>query len=70
MRAQSDAGWEHHADGQHISVPIDPANLDEVRIWCSENCEGDFLIVLGRRVVFQSREDAALATLFWRCEER
>ena len=46
------------------------ADLDEVRAWCSVNCEGDFLIVLDRRVLFQSREDAALATLWWRAEER
>lgn len=62
--------WERHADGQHISIPISPSDLDEVRAWCGEHCRGDFMVVLGRRVVFQSREDAALATMFWRCEER
>lgn len=62
--------WERHEDGQHISIPILSGDADEVRAWCGENCEGDFLIDLGRRVVFQSREDAALATLRWRAEER
>ncbi len=70
MTVAPDAAWERHADGQHISIPIDPASLDEVREWCRKNCEGDSLIVLGRRVVFQSRGDAALATMWWRAEER
>jgi hypothetical protein len=47
-----------------------PADLDEVRAWCPEHCRGEFLIVLGPRVVFQLREGAALATLWWRAEER
>ncbi len=70
MTVEADAAWERHPDGAYISVPIDPHDLDEVRAWCAENCIGDFLIVLDRRVLFQSREDAALATLFWRAEER
>jgi hypothetical protein len=61
--------WDRHDDGQYLSVPIRYADLDEVRAWCGDNCEGDFVIVLGRRVLFQSREDAALATLRWRAEE-
>ena len=62
--------WERHGDGTYISVPIAPALIDEVRAWCGEHCRGDYLIVLGRRVLFQSREDAALATVWWRTEER
>ena len=62
--------WERHADGTHISIPIRPRDLDGVRAWCGVNRRGDFLIDRGRRVVFQSREDAALATIWWRCEEQ
>ena len=61
--------WGRHDNGQYISVPISWRNLDDVRAWCAENCAGDFVIVLGQRVLFQSREDAALATLWWRREE-
>jgi hypothetical protein len=68
--AEADTAWERHPGGAYISIPINPRDLDEVRAWCSENCEGDYLIDLGRRVLFQSREDAALATMFWRAEER
>lgn len=60
--------WDRHDGGTYISIPIQYADLDEVREWCAENCKGDFVIVLGRRVLFQSREDAALATLWWRAE--
>lgn len=60
--------WERHEDGTHIAIPILPAKADEVRARCGEHCRGDFLIVLGRRAVFQSREDAALARLWWRRE--
>ncbi len=70
MSAGSATGWERHADGTYISIPIAPADLDEARAWCNENCRGDFLIVLGPQVVFQLRDDAALATLWWRAEER
>ena len=70
MKADVAAGWDRLDDGSYISVPIRPRDLDDVRAWCSENCEGDFLIDLGRRVLFQIREDAALATLWWRAEER
>ncbi|GAA0576880.1 hypothetical protein GCM10009416_14330 [Craurococcus roseus] len=68
MTTAPSAGWERHEDGTHIAIPIPPAKVDEVRAWCAEHCAGDYMIVLGRRVVFQSREDAALATLWWRCE--
>ena len=62
--------WERHSDGSYILVPIRPRDLDDVRAWCIENCRGDFLIDLGRRVLFQLRDDAGLATLWWRAEER
>ncbi len=61
--------WERHADGSHISIPISPADADAVRAWCAEHCQGDYIIDLIRRVVFQSREDAALATMWCRREE-
>lgn len=64
MTTVANAAWERHDDGQYISVPIRCADLDEVREWCAKNCLGDFAIVLGRRVLFQSRENAALATLW------
>jgi hypothetical protein len=60
--------WELHDDGSHISIPITFGDAAEVRGWCAENCTGDFLISLNRMVVFQWREDAALATLVWRRE--
>ncbi len=55
--------WDRKEDGTHIAVPIAGRDLDEVREWLAENCEGDYLIVLGRRVVFERREDAALAVV-------
>jgi hypothetical protein len=61
--------WERHEDGSHIAIPIAICDAAEVRRWCAENCTGDFLISLNRVVVFQRREDAALATLGWRREE-
>ncbi len=61
--------WERHADGTYICVPISPADADAVRAWCRENCQSDYMIDLGRRVVFQARQDAALATMWWRHEE-
>ncbi len=61
--------WERHPDGEHISFPIAPADLDDVRAWCSAHCRGDFLIVLSQRVLFQSHEDASLAAGRWRAEE-
>ncbi len=70
MTVEADAGWERHPGGEHIVIPIHARDLDDVRAWCNEHCEGDFLVVLGPRVVFQLREDAALATMFWHCEER
>ena len=66
----ANADWERHHDGAYISIPINARDLHEVRAWCNENCEGDFLVVLGPRVIFQLQEDAALATLWWRAEER
>lgn len=60
-------GWEHHLDGSHLSVPINPHRLDEIREWCEEHCQGDFLIDLGQRIIFQRSEDAALVTLMWWC---
>lgn len=68
MTAASTVEWERHADGAHISIPISPAEADEVRAWCGEHCRG-FMIVLGRRVVFQFAEDAALTALWWRAED-
>lgn len=64
------AEWELHDDGSPLTIPILYCDADEVRRWCAENCEGDYLISLGRSVAFQFREDAALATLWWRREER
>lgn len=57
--------WELGDDGRHLAVPIRPVDADEVRAWCSASCKGDFMIVLGRSVVFALREDAALAALWW-----
>ena len=70
MTVEADAEWERHADGAYITIPINPRDLNAVRVWCNENYEGDFLIVLGPRIIFQLREDAALAALFWGAEER
>jgi hypothetical protein len=61
--------WEIHDDGSHPIVPIPCRNADEVRRWCAQNCSGDYLIILNPHVVFQCREDAALATFWWRREE-
>ena len=69
MTATATGAWELRDDGTYISVPIDYRDLDDVREWCVENCAADFIVVLGQRVLFQSREDAALATLWWRREE-
>jgi hypothetical protein len=68
MMAASGA-WERHVDGAYISIPIRYRDLDNVRVWFAENCQDDFVIVLGRRVLFQSHDDAALATLWWRAEQ-
>ncbi len=70
MTAEADGAWERYPNGAYISIPIDPRDLKEVRAWCGENCIGDFLVVLGPRVVFQLREGAAFATLWVRAEER
>ena len=66
---EGSTGWELGDDGQPISIPISPRDADDVRAWCSKVCRGDFIICLGRRVVFAKRDDAALATLFWGAEE-
>ena len=68
MTAAASGVWDRHDDGTYISIPFRYADLDEVREWCVENCAADFFVVLGQRVLFQSREDAALATL-WRWRE-
>ena len=60
MRAGAAVGWDRTEDGSHIAVPIAGHDLDEVRECLAENCTGDYLIVLGRRVVFERREDAAV----------
>ncbi len=70
MTAEADAAWERHSGGERISIPVHAHDLPDVRAWCNGNCEGDFLIVLGPRVVFQLREGAAFATLWLRAEER
>ncbi|GGC68400.1 hypothetical protein GCM10011504_52990 [Siccirubricoccus deserti] len=69
MTAEATRAWDRHNDGQYISVSISWHWLDDVRQWCAENCVGDFVIVLGQRVLFQASEDAALATQWWRREE-
>ncbi len=61
MTAGAAADWDRKNDGAHIAVPIAGHDLGEVRAWLAENCIGDYLIVLGQRVVFERREDAALA---------
>jgi hypothetical protein len=61
-------GWELGRDGKHLSIPIRPHDAEVVREWCAAHCEGDFLLVLGRRIVFERRDDAAFATLYWRAE--
>jgi hypothetical protein len=64
VTAAATADWDRHDYGSYIPVPIRYADLDEVREWCVENCAADFIAVLGQRVLFQSRVDAALATLW------
>ncbi len=59
MTAGAAAGWDRKDDGTHIAVPIAGRDPEEVRQWLAENCTGDYLIVLGRRIVFERREDAA-----------
>jgi hypothetical protein len=60
---------DQHDAGTYISVPIPWRDLDSARAWCSENCTGDFVIVLGQRVASERHDDAALAALSWRAEE-
>ncbi len=59
MTAAVTADWDRKDDGGYIAVPIAGHDSDEVRAWFAENCGGDYLIVLGQRVVFERREDAA-----------
>ncbi len=63
MTAAVTADWDRKDDGGYIAVTIAGQDLDEVREWLAENCQGDYLVVLGRRVVFERREDAALAVV-------
>ena len=63
MSAGAAAGWDRKDDGTHIAVSVAGRDLDEVRAWCAENCMADYLIVLGQRVVFERRGDAALAVV-------
>ena len=63
MTESGSAGWELGKDGQPLCIPIWPRELDDVREWCREHCLGDYLIVLDRRVAFERREDAALASI-------
>ena len=63
MSAGAAADRDLKEDGTHIAAPIAGRDLDDVREWLLENCRGDFLVVLGRRVVFERREDAALAVV-------
>ena len=70
MTVETKADWERHPDGTYISIPIRYRDLDDVREWCAQTCHGDFIIDLGRHVLFQCWGDAALATLWWRREER
>ena len=63
MTAEAGADWDRKEGGAYIAVPIAGRDLDEVRAWCAENSVGDFLIVLGQQVVFERREDAALAVV-------
>lgn len=61
-------GWELGPDGEPFSIPIRPRDLPDVRARCAEHCGGDHIVVLGRRVLFERREEEALAALFWRAE--
>ena len=63
MSAVAAASRDRKDDGTRIAVPIAGHDLDKVREWLAENCGGDYLIVLGQRVVFERREDAALAVV-------
>ena len=63
MTAGAAADWDRGDEGGYIAVPIAGRDLDEVRVWLAENFIGDYLIVLGQRVVFERREDAALAVV-------
>jgi hypothetical protein len=58
-----------YSDWAPLSVPITCRDLTVARTWCAERCKGDFMIVRGPRILFQPSDDAALATLWWRCGE-
>ncbi len=58
-----------HDDGSYIAIPIRYEDAVEVRHWCAEHCLGDFLISLGRSVIFQFANAAALAALQWRRDD-
>ena len=55
--------WDRTDSGAHIAAPIAGHDPAEVRAWLAEDCRGDYLIVVGQRVVFERREDAALAVV-------
>jgi hypothetical protein len=55
--------------GGYYPVPVSPARIDEIKAWCSEHVIGDWLPVLGRRILFQRADEAALAALWWYAEE-
>jgi hypothetical protein len=59
------ARWERHENSAYMAIPIAVSEAEEVRSWCAENCRGDYLVNLGREVLFELREDAALAALWW-----
>jgi len=69
MRVEGNSDWDRQSDGSYISIPIRYSDLDDLREWCVENCIGDYIIDLGRRVIFERHDDAALAALWWRAEE-
>ena len=63
MTAGVAVDWDRGDDGGYVAISVAGRDLDEVRAWLAGNCEGDYLIVLGRRVVFERRKDAALAVV-------
>ena len=69
MTAETVVDWERCEDGGYLSIPITYRGVSDARTCCGENCESNFLIVLGSRILFQLSDDAALATLWWRCED-
>ncbi len=51
--------WRLHA------ILVAGRDLDEVRAWRSGDCTGDFLILLGRRIVSDRREGATVAVVVY-----